>query len=141
MPNRRAVLLSGLAVATTSLPHQIFAQTDFSLDDFIALSSTLTGAPVSALDVHAARIMLDAFRERGLSTALAQLANQASPGVTASPLRNEVVAAWYSGVCKTAKGSVVATYTQALCWRNSTFLHPAGWCGGATGYWGQPPVA
>lgn len=140
MPDRRTVLLSGLAAASASLPLRLFAQPGFALDDFVALSASLTGVPAAALDARAARVMYAAFEERGLLPGLARLAGQADPGAAESPLADEVAAAWYSGIVQTANGPVVAAYASALLWGSASFLHPSGTCGGLTGYWGDPPA-
>ena len=140
MVDRRTVLFSGLALASAGLPVPLFAQTAFSLDDFLALSARLTGVPAARLDRQAALIIYEAARERGLLPQLARLA--AHPGGIGpeSQLANEVVAAWYSGICRTADAVALATYTSALLWTSASFLHPPGTCGGATGYWGDPPI-
>jgi len=122
------------------LPLRLFAQAGFSLDDFVALSASLTGTPVSRLDPQAAATLYAAFKGRGLLPELAHLAGQADPGATGSALGDEVVAAWYSGICQTADGPDVAAYNSALIWDSASFLHPSGTCGGPTGYWGDPPT-
>lgn len=140
MPDRRSVLLAGLAVASAGLPLRLQAREGFSLADFIALSSSLTGAPVATLDRTAAGVMYEAFSKRGLLPDLARLAGQAHPERADSRLGDELVAAWYSGICQTEDGPVVAAYTSALLWHSTSFLHPLGTCGGPTGYWGDPPT-
>ena len=139
MPDRRAVLLAGLAVASAGLPVRLLAQPVFTLNAFIDLSARLAGVPAARLDPAAARAMYEAFDGRGLLPDLARLAGQANPGDAGRRLGDEVVAAWYSGICETVNGPVVATYTGALLWGSASFLHPSGVCGGATGYWGDPP--
>lgn len=140
MPDRRSVLLAGLAVASAGLPLRLQAREGFSLDDFIALSSSLTDIPVAALDREAARIIYEAFDKRGLLPELGRLAGQAHPERAGSPLGGEVVAAWYSGICQSVNGPVLAAYTSALIWNTASFLHPLGTCGGPSGYWGDPPT-
>lgn len=140
MTDRRTILLAGLAAASASLPFRLSAQPDFALDAFIELSARLTGVPAARLDLAAARIMYAAFEGRGLLSELAGLAAQTGLDVGGRELGNEVVAAWYSGICETADGPVVASYTAALLWDSASFLHPSGVCGGITGYWGDPPV-
>lgn len=141
MPDRRSVLFAGLAAASACLPLRLQAREGFSLDDFIALSSRLTDAPVATLDREAARIMYEAFDKRGLLPDIARLARQTHPRDVRSQFGDEIVAAWYSGVCLSAHGPVVAAYTSALIWTTTSFLHPPGTCGGPTGYWGDPPAA
>jgi len=139
MVHRRTVLLTGLAAAAT-LPMGLFAQTGFTLEAFVALSSRLTGFPASKLDPQAARILYAAFEARGQLPELARLASLANVDTVKSELGDDVVAAWYGGVVQTAQGPVVATYASALLWQSAAFLHPAGTCGGLTGYWGEPPA-
>lgn len=140
MPDRRTVLLTVLATVSASLPLRLLAQPDFSLDAFIELSARLTGVPAARLDLGAARVMYAAFDGRGLLPALASLAGQTEPEYAGQRLGDEVVAAWYSGICETADGPAVATHTAALLWGTASFLHPSGVCGGVTGYWGDPPA-
>ncbi|MCK9514222.1 MAG: sorbitol dehydrogenase family protein [Pigmentiphaga sp.] len=140
MVDRRMVLLSGLAAVSAGLPVRLFAQAGFSLEAFVALSASLTGFPAAMLDPRAARVLYAAFEDRGLLPELARLATQAEPGAVESPLGNEVVAAWYSGVVQTVHGPVVGLYTSALLWKSAPFLHPSSTCGGLTGYWGDPPA-
>jgi hypothetical protein len=59
--------------------------------------------------------------------------------VSRTPLANAIVAAWYSGVYDGAKGPAVADFTGALVWDALTYTKPFGECGGATGYWSDPP--
>lgn len=139
MTDRRTVLLAGLAAVSVGVPLRGTAQTNLTLDGFIALSATLTGVPASQLDRRAAQIMYGAFAGRGLLPGLAELAHAGTDHANPA-LGNEVVAAWYSGVCNAIDGPVMATYTGALLWDSASFLHPPGLCGGVTGYWGAPPT-
>lgn len=52
------------------------------------------------------------------------------------PATNLVVAAWFSGM---VDGRVI-TYTDALAWSAVSFTKPNGVCGGAFGYWAEPPA-
>jgi aminopeptidase N len=52
------------------------------------------------------------------------------------PATNLVVGAWYSGM---VDGRVI-TYTDALAWSAVSFTKPNGACGGAFGYWAEPPA-
>lgn len=140
MPDRRTVLLAVLATAAAKLPVRLLAQPGFSLESFVELSARLTGAPASTLDLAAARVIYDAFDGRGLLPALASLSGQTEPEGVGQQLADEVVEVWYSGICETANGPVVATHTAALLWGSAPFLHPPGVCGGVTGYWGDPPA-
>ncbi|MEO1191144.1 MAG: sugar dehydrogenase complex small subunit [Pseudomonadota bacterium] len=54
----------------------------------------------------------------------------------ASPSDAELLEAWYSG----NSGGEVVSYTEAAIWQVLTFTKPQGYCGGALGYWGEPPA-
>jgi hypothetical protein len=53
------------------------------------------------------------------------------------PTAGSVVAAWYSGI---VNGQVI-TYTGALAWNAVPFTKANGYCGGAFGYWSDPPAS
>lgn len=137
-PRRRALLLSGLSIAATGIPRLPRAQATSSLDEFLALSSQLTGFPVSALDRTAGAMILKSFEDRGMLPALTRLSDQTNAN---TPLTQEIVATWYSGVCETNSGPVVVSHDQALVWKSAPYLHPPGQCGGAFGYWSEPPTS
>lgn len=140
MPTRRQVLLAGLAtVAGPALPLGAGAQSHFSLEDFLTLSARLTGAPASALNADFARLILTACEARGLLPELKQLASAPGPTALPSSVADELVGAWFSGIVDTPTGPVMGTYGAALLWSTSP-LHPAGTCGGLTGYWASPPT-
>ncbi len=141
MLTRRKMLLVGMATAgTATVPSGLFAQVGFSLQDFLQLSSLLTGLPVSALNPNFARFIYAAYSERGVLDELAQLAADPAPESLPSRAADELVAAWYSGVVQTMAGPVMGNYHSALLW-STPGLHPAGVCGGYTGYWSEPPQA
>ena len=115
---------------------------------FSALSAALTGFP--AADPSVAAKVLGAFASRAQRTDLARLAQlvaQTSPAELDAALKaqgldklaNQLVGVWYSGVATTPTGQRVVLYTDALMWTAMTFAKPMGVCGGATGYWSQPP--
>ena len=115
---------------------------------FSALSATLTGYP--AADASVAAKVLAAFPARTQREALGRLAQavaQTPPAELDATLKaqgleklaNELVGVWYSGVASTPTGQRVVLYTDACIWTAMTFAKPMGVCGGATGYWSQPP--
>jgi hypothetical protein len=146
---RRSALLSGAgvaaltAVAAAGLPLPAGAQppitaTPITADQFLALSSRLTGAAVADLDRTMAATLRDGFIAAGRGGALAELA--ARPEAGTGPLADDLVAAWYSGLYTQADGSqAIAGYTGALLWTALDFTKPPGFCGGETGYWADPP--
>ena len=115
---------------------------------FAALSATLTGYPaadpsvaaklLAAFDAPARRASLERLATLVATTADAQLdAALRAHGLDA--LANELVAAWYSGVVKNGDSQQLVLYTDAYIWNAMTFSKPMGLCGGAFGYWSNPP--
>jgi hypothetical protein len=128
----RCVALTGLALWPTlgkSAPR-------FGLKQFIALSAQLTGRQPQDLDPEMAVRLFRIFEHRGLSLRLAQLARSPSRHPV---LAQELIAAWYTGVCWTASGSTVLAFNEALLWDVAEFLHAPSTCGGPTNYWSRPP--
>lgn len=139
LPTRRALLASAGAAAlavATGLPAA--AQTPLTVEQFLALSTRLTGKP--GLDRTTATMLLDGFAGTGKSADLAALvAAGGNATVKTRPLANAVVAAWYCGVYDTAGGKAVAGFDTALMWDAMRFTKPVGMCGGESGYWAAPP--
>jgi hypothetical protein len=141
----RRDFLAGLAAAiaaagTAGFPASLFAASSIRVDQFVALSKTLTQA--ASLDADVARTLLGAFIATGHEVDLAALIADPSSGAAKNAtLANAIVAAWYSGVCNTANGQAVATFDGALMWNAMTFTKPFGICGGDTGYWSDAPKA
>jgi hypothetical protein len=136
---RRSVVIGGAAATAlvAGLPLLVAAQETVTVDQFRALSARLTGAAVSDLDAAMAGKLLDAFLSMGREPALRRLA--ADRGLSAGPVADDIVAAWYSGTYKTPAGLAVAGFTDALLWNALDFTKPPGECGGETGYWADPP--
>lgn len=137
---RRDALLAGMAAAILAagaggFPTALYSQAPVTIDQFLALSRRLTGA--ANLDAAAGKTLLGAFLSTGKGAGLARLA--AGKDGADKRLATGIVAAWYSGICDTASGAIVATFDQALLWRALTFTKPFGECGGSTGYWSDPP--
>lgn len=128
----RCVALTGLALWPTfgvSAPR-------FGLTQFITLSAQLTGRQPQDLDQEVAVRLFRIFERRGLTLRLAQLARNPSRHPV---LAQELIAAWYTGVCLTASGSSVVAFNEALLWDVADFLHAPSTCGGPTNYWSRPP--
>ena len=134
---RRQLLFATAAaacVAGVAGPIPLRAEAAMTAEVFLALSRSLTGR--ADLDDGVGAALLEGFVATGRGAALAGLA---AGGETAAnhPLANAVVAAWYSGLAPDGKS--VATFDQALLWSALSFTKPFGSCGGATGYWADPP--
>src|SRR6185295_7856822 len=97
---RRSVVIGGAAATAlvAGLPLPVAAQETVTVDQFRALSARLTGAAVSDLDAAMAGKLLDAFLSMGREPALRRLA--ADRGLSAGPVADDIVAAWYSGTYK-----------------------------------------
>ena len=137
---RRDALLAGLAAAVLAataggFPAVLYGEAPVTLDQFLALSRRLTGA--TKLEATAAKTMLGALLSTGKGEELASLV--AGGEVADKDLAATIIAAWYSGICESASGPVVATFDQALLWQALSFTKPFGECGGSTGYWSDPP--
>jgi len=142
MLNRRIVVAGGLAAVTSSLPVPAWSAPD---QDFMKLSTALIGA--GDLDADLGRAYGKALRAGSQGVAidrLVGLAGTRAGGALLDRIRHDnlndaanlVVAAWYSGV---VDGQVI-TYTDALAWNAVPFTKPNGSCGGAFGYWAEPPA-
>ncbi|MFC3230692.1 sugar dehydrogenase complex small subunit [Marinibaculum pumilum] len=141
MTRRRMLGLSaGLAAAASiDLPlRSALAAPALDVDAFLALSARLTGRDATDLDPEVGAGILQALQDQGHGGALAALAAESAP---AGPLADGIVAAWYSGIAGSGAAARLVTYTDALLWGPLTFTKPGGWCGGATGYWSEPPEA
>jgi hypothetical protein len=97
--------LGGASAATTvavGIRLPAGALETITVDQFRALSATLTGASVTELDATTVGKLLDGFISMGRGPDLALLA--ADPGVSGGTLADDVVAAWHSGVYDTSAG-------------------------------------
>ena len=136
---RRALMLGSASMtlafaAGLSRPAQ--AQDAISLEAFRKVSARLTDMQASDLDPAAAKI-LQGLISIGRGPGLALLAQD--PNVTAGTVADDIVAAWYSGICDTDRGEALATFTDALVWNALDYTKPFGSCGGETGYWAEAP--
>ncbi|MEM8853202.1 MAG: sugar dehydrogenase complex small subunit [Pseudomonadota bacterium] len=129
-----ASAIAAAALAVAGAPS--VAATQVRVDAFLALSERLTGH--SSLSADVAKTLLEAIHASAGGTELEALVD----GTLADDgaLANRIVGDWYSGVAVAGDGKdVVATYEGALMWKALTFTKPMGVCGGATGYWQDPP--
>ena len=99
----------------------------FSVDDFLALSSRLTG--YDSLDRAAAAVFL-----KNLLATPGNIARLTRPDAA---LERDIIAAWYTGVHQVRGESQLVTHTNALQWRALGMPAP-GACVGAFGSWAKP---
>jgi hypothetical protein len=125
---RRAFLALVAAIAPLSRAIDAFQPRAMSLDEFIALSSRLTGH--TDLNRQAADVLLKAL--------LATPGNAARLAQPDAALEREIVTAWYTGTHAVRGEPQVATHTGALKWR-ALGIPPPGACAGRFGAWSQPP--
>lgn len=134
------------------------AATNSALQDFLTLSSVLTGA--ASLDpVLAASYAAGLVADLPGTLSLADLAARAGIGNGATApsldalgaagffeqgdvntLAEAVLSAWYSGTVTTPAGPSTLSYTGALAWTQLGFAHAAGVCGGPFGFWSKAPA-
>lgn len=134
---RRGFLLATSAVSVlslTKLPAWSLTSS-FDLDAFLALSKNQLGQTDLSKDLAAA--MLKAYSALGKEHALAALAS----GKNDSDLANSLVTAWYTGESPDPEDLQVLDYTDTLIWQAMDYTKPMGYCGGAVGYWADPPEA
>ncbi len=136
-------------------------QDSLSLDEFLLLSTVLTGVPnldpelgqlyLQNLNAtHGAATLADLYTETGLRTtapaanATAPPANATLAAATASldkstggPLAATIAKLWYSGIYTADSGeAIVATFADALAWKTLTFTKPTTICG-EPGFWSE----
>lgn len=99
----------------------------FSLDNFLALSSRLTG--YTDLDPTIGSTLLN-----NLLAAPEMAARLARPDAA---LERDIIVAWYTGVQEAPGGARVVMHTGALQWRALGMPAP-GWCVGPFGTWATP---
>jgi hypothetical protein len=98
-----------------------------SLDDFLALSSRLTGQ--GDLDRQTAGVFLKAL--------LATPGNAARLARPDAELERDIIVAWYTGVHEVRGEVQLVTHTSALQWRALGMPAP-GACAGPFGMWAKP---
>ena len=123
----RRAFITAVALVTRWFPAEPRAQT-FSTDDFIALSSRLTGQ--SDLDRETAGI----FLKNLLATPGINAARLARPDTA---LERDIIVAWYTGVQQVRGEAQLVTHTRAVQW--SALRMPApGTCVGPFAAWAEP---
>jgi hypothetical protein len=134
---RRGLLCATSAISVLSLtPWPAWAlAADFDVDAFLTLSKDQLGQADLSKDI--ATSMLKAYTTIGKQDALAALA----AGNKDPDLANSIVAAWYTGESPDPDAPQVLDYTDTLIWQAMDYTKPMGYCGGATGYWADPPEA
>ena len=153
--SRREVLLCFAALVVSSGLGKGWAApaapgaTPLSLDDFVSMVSALCG--IDASDSSIAKPYLDAVGTGETLQELTRLAAvvKATPGdgmdqaiadAHLESVANAVVAAFYSGEMPSPGGEKVLSYLDALVWQAvESFTKPPSICGGAFGYWADPP--
>jgi hypothetical protein len=123
----RRAFVAAMAFVSPLLRTVAVAQA-FSLDDFLALSSRLTGQ--RDLDRDAAEILLKAL--------LATPGNAQKLRQPDAALEREIIAAWYTGMYTLRGEQRLATHTGALQWRALGMPAP-GSCSDRFGAWADPP--
>ena len=99
----------------------------FSVDDFLALSSRLTG--YDNLDREAAGIYL-----KNLLATPGNIVRLARPDAA---LERDIIVAWYTGVHQVRGEAQLVTHSNALQWRALSMPAP-GTCVGPFGSWAKP---
>ena len=122
----RRAFVSALALLTPMFRAAPRAQS-FSVDDFLALSSRLTGH--ADLDRKTAGIFLN-----NLLAIPDNAARLARPDVA---LERDIIVAWYTGVQQVGDEPRLVTHAGALQWRALGMPAP-GMCVGPFGTWAKP---
>ena len=119
-------------VAAIALVGPMFRATShaqsFPVDDFVALSSRLTGH--TTLDRATAAIFL--------KNLLAEPDNAARLTRPDAALERDIILAWYTGIQEVRGEPQIVTHTGALQWRTLGMPAP-GACVGSFGTWSKPP--
>jgi hypothetical protein len=100
----------------------------FSVDEFVALSTRLTG--FGGLDREAATTLLNGFL-----AAPGGVARLRRPDLA---LERDILTAWYTGVQQVNGEARLVTHLGALQWR-AIGVRPTGTCAGAFGAWSSAP--
>jgi hypothetical protein len=136
---RRFVLAAGVSAAAIAAgaTRRAWAQGNVTVEQFRALSARLTERPVADLDPAMAGKLLDGILSAGGGPGLRLLLD--NPQTSTGTAADDLVAGWYAGLLQGRAGPKVAGFTEALVWDALDFTKPFGSCGGATGYWADPP--
>lgn len=128
------------------------AESEFSLDQFMVLSSVLTG--FTDLNPVLGRVYLQSLQNAETEASLAGLYEQLGFQGTALPqgvdnrvfeqestraLADKLIEYWYTGIYEENGEQVVATTTEALAWQALNFTKPITVCGPYPGFWTERP--
>jgi hypothetical protein len=122
----RRAFLASIALVVPAFRASLDAQS-FSVDDFLALSSRLTG--YDNLDREVAAIFL-----KNLLATPGNITRLSRPD---SALERDIIVAWYTGVHQVNGEAQLVTHTSALQWRALNMSAP-GTCVGPFGSWSKP---
>jgi len=122
----RRAFLAAIALIAPAFRPSPRAQS-FSVDDFLALSSRLTG--YDNLDREVAGIFL-----KNLLATPGNIVRLARPDAA---LERDIIVAWYSGVHQVRGEAQLVTHSGALQWRALSMPAP-GTCVGPFGSWAKP---
>lgn len=134
---RRQMLALGSGTALALLLGQaVRASTPLTVDDFAVLSARLLDKDVDLLEGEHVSAYYENLVDQGEADALVALIE----GGENPSLEQRILTQWYTGLQQTRGGEQVVTYTDAQLWQALDYTKPMGWCGGATGYWGDAPA-
>ena len=122
----RRAFLAAIAAIAPAFGVSVHAQS-FAVDDFLALSSRLTG--YDDLDRGIAGTLL--------KNLLATPGNAARLSRPDAALESDIIVAWYTGVHQVRGEAQLVTHTGALQWRALSMPAP-GRCVGPFGSWAKP---
>lgn len=139
LQTRREILASVMAAIAAAgaagFPAIAHADPELTVDQFLALSEKLTGK--QPLDAAVAAKLLGGFVAIGKGDGILGLMRGDDID---DELSNAIVASWYSGLYDSGWGQAVSDFNGALVWAAMTYTKPWANCGGATGYWADPPT-
>lgn len=156
---RRFLLISAALMAAG--PSSCAKQSTDPFDDFMHLSSLLTGFAIADLDARVGRAYFDAISANlPAGTSMQQIYTRAKLNDPARPqsydeleatgvfddaaaaaVLDDITNYWYSGTvpARNPLGLRVVTYDGALAWRAITWTTPTMTCRGVTGFWSDAP--
>lgn len=132
---RRALLRGASALSVLALMEAPAQALGAKLDSegFLKLSRKLLEQTNVSKDIGDQ--MLNAFTALGKQSELAGLV----AGRRNDELASKIVASWYTGESPDPASPTALSYTDSLIWDALDYTKPMGYCGGATGYWSEPP--
>lgn len=128
------------------------ADSDLDLEQFLLLSSVLTG--FANLNPLLGRVYLQSLQSTASEVSLAGLYQQIGFQGTTLPqgvdqrifeqentraLADKIIEVWYTGTYEENGEQVVATTTEALAWQALNFTKPLTVCGPYPGFWTKRP--